>query len=686
MLEIAGDLFEFIGNLVVGFILGASDLLREDHIPGVVSAGLLVILIGISFYFILNSRLRRRTLSRLQEILTAPSDSYEFSVKLAEINLAVKELAAKTRPSSPRNLVATAWDEYSETFIHRKDGDRTYLCNSVRPSQFFNPEDLGFGIGSWRVVPGLFVTVGLGLTFLGLISALHAMDAEGGVSEEAMTELLSIASAKFIMSLTGLVCSIVFTIVSRFGMGRVESATHKLNVLLEGKLSFLSLEGLGVDQIDATREQKEHFRLIGMELVEELGRPLREELPKTISESIGNAVSPLIKQVGELGTSSVGDMVQDLSSRFATDVEGSLQRASVQLEKAGDQFGSMLNRMDGTASRMGSEMEGANQRVIALVEEMQKTLTTSASNTTTAFSEGVESILAAMRTTLEGIRTNTSEGASAMTNAAAEMRRAAEHFRDELSKATEQSVTAASERFNQSTEKTTQNIERVGSEVGVAIEGTGRTIATFAGEVVEKAGRELLEPVTAIASRLDEIVNTLSNGAIEMRRASEGVKEGAAAASVASSNFRGAAQALVAAGDEVKPSVNRLETATHNLVTSTRQIGESSQRNTESVSKVLDAAQIALGSERQGITSTLQGLEHLLEAARGQGDRLDDIDEKLGSAFEKYRTNVEEVVNSTESHVTKMQNELTPALDTLREILDQLEPFQPEQTTNRLSR
>ena len=45
-----------------------------------------------------------------------------------------------------------------------------------------------------------------------------------------------------------------------------------------------------MEQVEATREQKEHFRRIGMELVEELGRPLREELPKTISDSIGNAV------------------------------------------------------------------------------------------------------------------------------------------------------------------------------------------------------------------------------------------------------------------------------------------------------------------------------------------------------------------------------------------------------------
>lgn len=79
----------------------------------------------------------------------------------------------------------------------------------MRPSQFFNLEDLHFGGGLSRVLPGLFVTVGLFLTFLGLFSALHAMNTAEGVSEEAMTNLLTVASAKFIMSLTGLACSIM---------------------------------------------------------------------------------------------------------------------------------------------------------------------------------------------------------------------------------------------------------------------------------------------------------------------------------------------------------------------------------------------------------------------------------------------------------------------------------------------
>ena len=326
---------EVFGNLVVDVVVRISDLLREEHTPGLVSAGLLALLAWVVGHFGIETRRRCRALDALKRIVAAAAaDPVAFSDSLSEVNRTIKGLGTR-RASSPRSLVATAWDEYSETFVQHREGDRSILCNSVRPSQFFNPEDLHFGVGFWRVWPGLFVTIGLFLTFLGLISALHAMNTAEGVSEEAMTNLLTVASAKFIMSLTGLACSIVFTAWLRFGTGRVEGAIHSVNRELEQRLSFLSLEKLTVEQVEATREQKEHFRRIGMELVEELGRPLREELPKTISDSIGNAVSPLIAQVGELGTASVGEMVRDLSSRITTDVDDALRQASEQLGQGG---------------------------------------------------------------------------------------------------------------------------------------------------------------------------------------------------------------------------------------------------------------------------------------------------------------------------------------------------------------
>lgn len=679
-------MYETAGNFVVHSIIRFSDLLREDHFPGLVSAGLAVLLILAVAIFGWTAWKRSRALAALNGIVAKHAhDPAGFSDAISEINREINTIASN-RLSGSRKAVVTAWDEYDETFIRHREGERIIVRNSVRPSQFFNLDDLHFGPGFWRVVPGLFVTAGLFLTFLGLISALHAMNASDGVSEEAMANLLTVASAKFIMSLTGLACSILFTITLRVGMGRVERSIHRLNGTLEARLSFLSLENLAVEQLDATREQREHFRRIGLELVEELGRPLREELPNTISQSIENAVSPLISKVGELSTESVGEMVRDLSSRITTDVDSALSRASEQLAVAGDRLGTLVDRMDTSSNRMGSEMEGASTRLLQAVEDLRTTMSTGAAATSGAFSDGAEAMLAAMRTTLEGIRENTGEGARAMADAAGEMRGAAERFREELRAAAEDGTVAARARMNQAGDNVATAIGGAGEHIRTAIEGTGREITAIAGEVTARASEDLLGPIGLISQHLDAMVSALENGAKEMRRASDGVKDGADATSEASGNFRNAARALVDANDEVKPTVIRLATATHDLATSTRQVGESTRHNTVSVAQVLEAAQQALGGQGRAIEETLSTLGQILQRVSGQGDRLDDMDEKLGRAFEEYRKQVAAAVDTLFGHVRNMQDTLTPAVETMREIVEQAQPFLPESNTDRFSR
>lgn len=63
---------------------------------------------------------------------------------------------------------------------------------------------------------------------------------------------------------------------------------------------------------------------------------------------------------------------------------------------------------------------------------------------------------------------------------------------------------------------------------------------------------------------------------------------------------------------------------------------------------------------------------------RGQGDRLDDMDEKLGRAFEEYQKQVETAVGSLFDHVRKMLDILNPAIDTMRDVVDQAERFAPQ--------
>ena len=246
----------------------------------------------------------------------------------------------------------------------------------MRPSAFFNIEDLGFSAGFWRYVPSLFVSVGLLLTFMGLVSALVSIVPARGevIGSDQLGTLLTVASAKFIMSLTGLLCSILFTLVLRIGIARAETASHQVANEIEGRLSFISLEYLAMEQLSGVaREQREHFRRIGMELVAELGRPLREDIPRAIASGIETAMAPLLAQVGKAGTEGVGALVQDLSSRFTSDVSPALSSASDRLSEAGDRISQLSERMDSSSTRVGQELDGAVSQIARSMEAIQST-------------------------------------------------------------------------------------------------------------------------------------------------------------------------------------------------------------------------------------------------------------------------------------------------------------------------
>lgn len=331
-----------------------------------------------------------------------------------------------------------AWTEYRETLVLHGEGEARHLRNSVRPSTFLNLEDLEYGAGFWRIVPGLFVTIGLFLTFLGLVAALDQMDVKSSDTNEMrlmLDKLLTTASAKFIMSLTGLACSIVFTVVLRVGLGRLEHHIHALCSRVEYLLKFISLEDIAVEQLQAIKEQREHFRTIGMELVAELGRPLREELPQTISRSIAESMGPMMDRVAKVGTEGVGGMVNDLSEKFSSEVSGALANASDSIELAGRKIGELAARMDQSSGNMNEQLMASIATLTTTLGDIRKNTEDSAARTGEVFREGSEKMLAVMSETLQDIRDNTGRGAEAIKDAAGEMRSAAETFKDELSNA-----------------------------------------------------------------------------------------------------------------------------------------------------------------------------------------------------------------------------------------------------------
>jgi len=122
-------------------IFWGSSFLTQEAAPGLVSIGILVGLF-IAFVLVGVSAWRKLTALRWLEYHVRMAKDYpEFASQVNRISQEAKKV--QTRKGYAH--ITAAWDEFRETLIEDKSADQPILRNSVRPSSFFNLEDLHFG-------------------------------------------------------------------------------------------------------------------------------------------------------------------------------------------------------------------------------------------------------------------------------------------------------------------------------------------------------------------------------------------------------------------------------------------------------------------------------------------------------------------------------------------------------------
>ena len=204
----------FWGTWIKDGILAVAQLITRDFVPGLISLALLVLLVVLLSIMSIIAFRRRGLVRRAARRVRFAGDAAGFQSQLHDIQRDIRSSSG----SDGRHL-AESFEEFRETLIEPARHGEGHVRNSVRPSAFFNLDDLHMGLTGWRTWPSLFVSIGLLCTFLGLIAALAqtqaSLEAGGGDQTQmiaALEGLLRTASAKIIMSVTGLFCSIVFTI------------------------------------------------------------------------------------------------------------------------------------------------------------------------------------------------------------------------------------------------------------------------------------------------------------------------------------------------------------------------------------------------------------------------------------------------------------------------------------------
>lgn len=670
-----------------GIISVAEALTLSDSRPGEIAGVIIFATIIFAIWYFLRSSRQLSAIKLLDEKVRAFEGIPEFADGHSGL---IHELRNDYRKKGPRETVWEAFDEFNETIVHDDVDGPLRLRNSIRPASFLNVDDLGFGPGVFRILPNTLVSAGLLLTFLGLVAALHqfsqSMNAGTGGMDRAMQDFMQIASAKFVMSLVGLFCSILFTILLRARQNTVDAALHRLCIGIERRLVFVSLEDIGFRQLRAATEQREHLREIGMGMVAELQKPL-EALPEQITSAIADRMDPIFDRVTSMGTSNMEGLVGDLSQQLSHSVGNALTRASESLGEATDRIGMMVDRMSSTNTQAGDGLRDALDQMARAMAEMRTEVAASGRTASEAMNEGADRLLSVMNDTLEGIRDNTGQGAEAMSTAAEQMRAAAEGFRDTLASASEESSKAAQDRMAQTSAEAGQAIESVGKTLMDSFHQTSTDIAKLGSDMGGVIGEELLSRLDTVSKRLETMAEAVQRGATGAQSAAQGMNTGADAIHGASEGFRTASQSLVSAADPIRASQERIETALRRVGELVETVSETLMQNSASVAEnathVLDTAQTALGNEREGIRRSLEATQAAMAQLSNEAEKLDQIDEMLGRALTEYNSQLEAALGSAQDHVGQMRDALAPGLDTLKSVVEQAEAFLPSQRQRR---
>lgn len=363
--------FSSFGTAVRDVILNIAKGVTFEYFPGLISFALLTLLVLLLSWIAWKAERRKLLVDRLRNRIRAAGGPSGFQLALGEIQA---DLYRATGPDAKR--LATAFSEFRETLIEPARDGEANVRNGIRPSTFINLEDLRFSLSSWRVLPGLFVSTGLLLTFLGLIAALAAtkqsIEVGGGDQQKmmlALEGLLDTASAKFTMSLTGLFCSIVFTVVLRHLSSRLERSMANLNHEIESCMDFVSLESLADRQLVAIKEQTAQQQLLNMELIAQLSKPLER-----MSSGGVEAMSAMANELG----ASLSSTISTSLDQFANRIEG----ASQTLATLSDSLGNASRRFEENVERSIAGLDVVVQRIAMVTDKLSHAADSVATTTT----------------------------------------------------------------------------------------------------------------------------------------------------------------------------------------------------------------------------------------------------------------------------------------------------------------
>lgn len=566
-----------------------------------------------------------------------------------------------------------AWSEFKETFVD--DGEEAkVLRNTARPQNYFlravkNPGRLG-GLS------GLLVSVGLLLTFVGIIAVLmkagcemnpggansvcsaynaqitavemqlsgvaSAPQPDGGgaptdaqADENIQTAVISIvagAASKFYASIGGLFASILVKVGLGVYAFVIRREVEGLADNLESGLAFVPEQHLALEQLELVREQSNQLKKFNTDL----------------AVAIDQAVAPVTEQLGGIKTSldsqneaTLGALKDGVGSAINTMAGGEIRELGRVLGDLKTELGGLSGKLNEGGEEAARRMESASKALEAMADQLEKrfaAVNESAEQTSAEANIKMLEAAAGMNEVLTGALRKIDDSAGAN----------AEHLRS-IGQALEGLTTGvasnAQSAFSDAFAKGAEETRKAAAEAGAELT---RSISEASGE-----WRASLESSTDQLKELRKVLETTSSATA---RQADALEKTTAATRSAGDVLNGAASELGSAARPIASALQSVQSAAQTMGDATAKLedtfnGAINQASglAERMSATASAAEEAWAGYRARFAEVDEDLEKALQAiseamgknADGMRRYVSELDGQMGKAVNSFASAVQ---------------------------------------------
>ena len=613
-----------------------------------------------------------------------------------------------------------AWSELKETFVDESDDD--VIKNTARPHSYVmravsNPS-------RWAWLSGFFVSIGLLLTFVGIIAVLGAaseaidnasnsddtahseastalvvdptqptsVDTVDGQTaeprnetvntsptsssaqeeyesiENAITGIVRGASSKFYASIGGIFAAILFRFFLSVYSGLLKQRAERLSDLLESGLAYVPEQRLIQDQLEQLSEQTVQLKKFNTDLAVSIGdrfdlalAPVATSLGD-IKNSFEEQSQRTMKVLGE----GVGQAIDNIAG-------GEIRELGRVLGDLKSELSGMSDKLSAGGDAAASQLEQAASQLKGVSEGFQKEFEHIAGR----LNELSEEQSARVSATLENLVTTSQEATAGISDGVSN---AVTKLAGSLNE-TIQKLDAAGERNAATLTEMADGLSALTSDVGTEARSKMNEALGLAAEDSRKAAAEAAEAMRSAYSEASENwVSSLDESLQKLEGLRDGFDAAKSAVRMHADSMTSAASNTKSAADALSRSASGLESIAGPIAAAATQLQSASQAVKSAVESLTTQAGTAVTSAEgliEGLRETSDAAE---EAWTAYQDRFEQVDEDLekvlgqmSQALDQNAKRLTEYVSEVDGQLAKAVENLSGVVKPLTDLADELE-------------